>query len=246
MLSAIVRFSLLFRGALLALALAMLGYGLYTLSRAKYDVFPEFAPPIVTIQTEAPGLSPEQVELLVTQPIENVINGVTGIDSLRSNSIQGLSVTTVIFQNGSDIYRNRQLVNERLATLAGQLPHGVLAPIMEPLKLSTATVLVVGLTSGSKSLMDLRTAADWTLRPRLLAVPGVASVSVFGGEVKQIQVQPIPDKLVQYNLSLSDVVAAAQKATGVLGAGFIENSNQDWSFKRRGSPSRPLKLPRPC
>ena len=234
MLSAIVRFSLRFRGAVLSLALAMLGYGLFTLSHAKYDVFPEFAPPVVTIQTEAPGLSPEQVELLVTQPIENVINGVTGIDSLRSNSIQGLSITSVIFRSGSDIYLNRQLVNERLATLAGQLPHGVSAPIMTPLTVSTGTVLVVGLTSQNKSLMDLRTAADWTLRPRLLAVPGVASVSVFGGQVKQIQVQPRPDRLIQYGLSFNDVVTAAQKATGVLGAGFIENSNQRLIIQSQG------------
>ncbi len=98
----------------MSLAIAFLGYGLYALTQAKYDVFPEFAPPIVGIQTEAPGLSPEQVELLVTQPLENVINGVTGIESLRSNSIQGLSVTKVIFRAGSDIYLDRQLVNERL------------------------------------------------------------------------------------------------------------------------------------
>jgi Cu/Ag efflux pump CusA len=242
MLSAIVRLSLRFRGVLLSLAFAMLGYGLFILSHAKYDVFPEFAPPVVTIQTEAPGLSPEQVELLVTQPIENVINGVTGIASLRSNSIQGLSITTVIFQNGTDIYRNRQLVNERLATLAGQLPHGVAAPIIQPLTISTATVLVVGLTSESKSLMDLRTAADWTLRPRLLAVPGVAHVSVFGGEVKQIQVQPLPEKLVQYNLSISDVVAAAQKATGILGAGFIENANQRLVLQTEWQSTNPAQI----
>ncbi len=242
MLSAIVRFSLRFRGAVLSLALAMLGYGLYALSHAKYDVFPEFAPPIVTIQTEAPGLSPEQVELLVTQPLENVINGVTGIDSLRSNSIQGLSITTVIFRSGSDIYLNRQLVNERLATLAGQLPHDVSAPIMEPLTVSTGTVLVVGLTSASKSLMDLRTAADWTLRPRLLAVPGVASVSVFGGQVKQIQIQPRPESLVQYGLSLNDVVAAAGKATGVVGAGFVENSNQRLIVQSQGQFTTPAQI----
>ncbi len=242
MLSAIVRFSLRFRGAILSLALAMLGYGLFTLSHAKYDVFPEFAPPVVTIQTEAPGLSPEQVELLVTQPIENVINGVTGIDSLRSNSIQGLSITSVIFRSGSDIYLNRQLVNERLATLAGQLPHGVSAPIMTPLTVSTGTVLVIGLTSQSKSLMDLRTAADWTLRPSLLAVPGVASVAVFGGEVKEIQVQPKPDRLVHYGLSMNDVVTAAQKATGVLGAGFIENSNQRLIIQSQGQFITPAQI----
>lgn len=242
MLSAVVRFSLRFRGVLLSLALAMLGYGVYALSHAKYDVFPEFAPPVVTVQTEAPGLSPEQVELLVTQPIENILNGVTGIESLRSNSIQGLSVTTVIFRNGSDLYLNRQLVNERLATLAGQLPPGVAAPVMVPLTLSTATVLVVGLTSDSQSLMSLRTTADWTLRPRLLAVPGVASVAVFGGDVKQIQVQPLPDKLVQYNLALSDVVAAAQKATGVVGAGFIENSNQRLVIQSAGQSTTPAQI----
>jgi CzcA family heavy metal efflux pump len=242
MLSAIVSFSLRFRGAVLSLALATLGYGLFTLSHAKYDVFPEFAPPVVTIQTEASGLSPEQVELLVTQPIENVINGVTGIDSLRSNSIQGLSIISVIFRTGSNIYFNRQLVNERLATLAGQFPHGVSAPVMTPLTVSTSTVLVVGLTSQSKSLMDLRTAADWTLRPRLLAVQGVANVAVFGGDVKQIQVQPRPEKLIQYGLSLNDVVVAAQKATGVLGSGFIENSNQRLIIQSQAQSSTPAQI----
>jgi CzcA family heavy metal efflux pump len=242
MLTAIVRFSLRFRGAVLSLALAMLGYGLYTLTQAKYDVFPEFAPPVVAIQTEARGLSPEQVELLVTQPIENVVNGVTGIESLRSNSIQGLSVINVIFRSGSDIYLDRQLVNERLATLASQLPHGVQAPVMEPLTVSTSTVLVIGLTSQNRSLMDLRTAADWTLRRRLLAVPGVARVAVFGGQVKELQIQFLPDKLVQYGLSLNDVVAAAQKATGVLGAGFVENANQRLIVQSEGQSLTPAQI----
>ena len=226
MLNAIVSASLRFRGVVTALAIAFLGYGFYSLTQAKYDVFPEFAPPVVGIQTEAPGLSAEQVELLVTQPLENAINGVTGIDTLRSNSIQGLSVISVVFHAGSDIYLDRQLVNERLAGVAGQLPSGIHAPAMEPLTMSTSTVLVVGLTSSTKSLMELRTTADWILRPRLLAVPGVARVPVFGGQMKQVQVQFLPEKLVQYGLALSDVVAAAQKATGVIGAGFVENENQ--------------------
>jgi len=194
------------------------------------------------IQTEAPGLSPEQVELLVTQPLENVINGVTGIESLRSNSIQGLSVIKVIFRAGIDIYLDRQLMNERLASLAGQLPAGVHAPIMEPLTISTGTVLVVGLTSDTKSLMDLRTAADWTLRPRLLAVPGVARVSVFGGQLKQLQVQFLPEKLVQYGLALSDVITAARKATGVLGAGFIETRNQRLILQTEGQALTPAQI----
>jgi CzcA family heavy metal efflux pump len=242
MLTAIIRFSLRFRGVVLALAIALLGYGIYELTQAKYDVFPEFAPPLVGIQTEAPGLSPEQVEVLVTQPIENVLNGVAGLDTLRSNSIQGLSVIKTTFQSGTDIYRDRQLVNERLATLAGQLPHGVEPPVMEPLRLATGTVLVIGLTSQSKTLMDLRTAADWTLRPRLLAVPGVAAVAVFGGEVMQLQVQSQPEKLVQYGLSLNDVVAAAQKATGVSGAGFIENRNQRLILQSEGQSLTPAEI----
>jgi CzcA family heavy metal efflux pump len=242
MLTAIVRFSLRFRGVVLSLAIALLGYGIYSLTQAKYDVFPEFAPPLVGIQTEAPGLSPEQVEVLVTQPIENVINGVSGLESLRSNSIQGLSVIKATFGSGTNIYLDRQLVNERLATLAGELPRGVQAPVMEPLTLATGTVLVVGLTSQHQTLMDLRTAADWTIRPRLLSVPGVAAVSVFGGEVKQLQVQFLPEKLVQYGLSLNDVIAAAQKATGVLGAGFIENRNQRLILQTEGQSLTPAQL----
>jgi CzcA family heavy metal efflux pump len=242
MLNAIVRFSLRFRGVILSLSLASLGYGIYTLTQAKYVVFPEFAPPRVSIQTEAPGLSPEQVELLVTQPVENAINGVTGIESLRSSSIQGLSVINVVFQTGDDVYLERQLVAERLATLAGQLPAGVKAPIMTPLTSSTSNVLVEGLTSNKQSLMQLRTTADWTLRPRLLAVPGVASVTVFGGDVRQIQVQFHPEKLVQFNLSLSDVIAAAQKATGIQGAGFIENHNQRLILQSEGQSLTPEQI----
>lgn len=242
MLTAIVRFALRFRGVVLSLALALMGYGLYTLTQAKFVVFPEFAPPFVSIQTEAPGLSPEQVELLVTQPIETAINRVTGIESLRSSSIQGLSVIKVVFQTGSSVYLERQLVSERLATLAGQLPSGTRAPIITPLQSSTGDVLVLGLTSDKQSLMQLRTVAEWTLRPRLLAVPGVASVSVFGGDVRQMQVQFHPEKLVQYNLSLNDVIAAAQKATAIQGAGFVENGNQRLILQSEGQSVTPDEI----
>lgn len=124
LLAAIVHFSLRFRGVVIALACVLLGYCFFALEQANYDVFPEFAPPQVVIQTEAQGLTAEQVEVLVTQPIENAINGVAGIERLSSNSIQGLSVITVIFKSNSDIFRDRQVVAERLATLAGQLPQG--------------------------------------------------------------------------------------------------------------------------
>ena len=234
MLNLIVEFSLRFRGIVIALACALAGDGIYAFTQAAYDVFPEFAPPQVVIQAEAPGLSPEQVEALVTQPIEQAINGVEGIESLRSQSIQGLSLTTVIFQQSSDIYRARQAVAERLSAVAGQLPQGVPVPGMTPLTSSTSTVLVVGLTSDKRSLMTLRTLADWTVKPRLLAVPGVAKVAIFGGEVKEFQIQVRPDRLVAYDLALDDVLSAARRATGVRGAGFIENDNQRITLQSEG------------
>ena len=239
MLTAIVRFSLRFRGVVIALACVLLGYGFYSLARAKYDVFPEFAPPQVVIQTEAPGLAPEQVEVLITRPIENAVNGVGGIESLRSGSIQGISVVTVTFNGTTDIYRDRQAIAERLATLSGQLPQGLPAPIMTPLTSSTSIVLAVGLTSPTRSAMDLRTAADWTVKQRLLAVPGVAKVAVFGGQVREIQIQVHPDRLIRYNLALEDVLAASRRATGVRGAGFIENGNQRIAIQTEGQSLTP-------
>jgi len=242
MLTAIVEFSLRFRGVIIALACVLTAYGFYALARAKYDVFPEFAPPQVVIQTEAPGLAPEQVEVLVTQPIENAVNGVPGIESLRSNSIQGLSVITVTFNPSSDIYLDRQLVTERLTSVARQLPAGVQQPVMTPLTSSTSIVLVSGLTSDKRSLMELRTIADWVVKQRLLAVPGVAKVAVFGGEVRQLQIQLRPDRLIQYNLTVADVLAAARQATGVRGAGFIDNHNQRLVLQTEGQSLIPDQL----
>ena len=240
----VIGFSLRFRGVVLILAAVLVGFGLYSLSRAKYDVFPEFAPPQVVVQTEAPGLAPEQVEVLVTQRVENAINGVAGIKTLRSNSIQGLSVVTATFGAGSDIYRNRQVIAERLTALNGQLPQGVSPPVMTPLTSSTSVVLAVGLTSDKKSLMDLRTVADWTVKQRLLAVPGVAKVAVFGGEVKQLQIQVRPERLIQYRLSMAEVLAAARNATGIRGAGFIDNPNQRIVLQSEGQALTPQALAR--
>jgi Cu/Ag efflux pump CusA len=175
MLKSIVRFSIHRRTLVITLGCVLLAYGAYTLKTASFDVFPEFAPPEVSIQTEARGLSPEQVEQIVTTPIENAIIGVTGIDSIRSGSIQGLSVITVVFRGEGNIYLDRQLVAERLSALGGQLPRGI-TPIMTPLISSTSTILEVGMISDKLPLMQLTTLADWVVRRRLLAVPGVAKV----------------------------------------------------------------------
>ena len=240
--AAIITFSIRFRGVVIALACLLLGYGAFALLGAKYDVFPEFSPPEVNIQTEAPGLTPQQVEMLVTTPIETQINGVSGIQRLASTSIQGLSVVTVFFSSKSNIYLDRQVVAERLAVAAQQLPQGVQAPAMTPLISSTGLILVVGLTSKTQSLMDLKTVADWTIRPRLLAVPGVANISVFGRDSRSLQIQVRPDRLIQYHLGMNEVLAAARKATGVRGAGFIDTGNQRIVFQSEGQSLTPAQL----
>ena len=177
MLAGVIRFSVRHAGVVLALALMLLGYGGYRLTHAGLDIFPEFSAPRVVIQTEARGLTAEQTETLVTQRIERHLAGLIGMDSLRSESIQGLSVVTAVFADGTDIHRNRQWVGERLAALAGELPPGTGPPLMVPLSSASATVLTLGLSSDQRSLMELRDLVDWTLVPRLLAVPGVADVT---------------------------------------------------------------------
>ncbi|MFO1514717.1 MAG: efflux RND transporter permease subunit [Verrucomicrobiota bacterium] len=226
MLQALVKFSLRFRGIALSLASLVLLYGCYVAFHAKLDVFPNFVPPQVTVQTEAPGLSAEQVETLVTRPVETALNGLGNLESLRSESIQGLSVITVMFKEGTEILPARQLAAEKLAELSGVLPVGVKAPKMSPLVSATMDLLKIGLVSDTRSPMELRTFADWTLKPRLLAVPGVAKCSAFGGDVRQWQVQVHPDLLRAHDLALTDVLNAARLASGVRGAGFVENEVQ--------------------
>ena len=226
MINALVTFSLRFRGVVVALACLLLGYGLYVTSHAKLDVFPDFVQPQVAIQTEAPGLSPEQVEQLVTRPVEIAVSGLGKMEAMRSESIQGLSIITAVFEEGTDVFLARQQLAEKIAEVAGQLPLGVKAPKMTPLTSSTMDLLKIGLVAEKMSPMELRTFADWTLKPRLLAVPGVAKCSAFGGEVRQLQIQVDPEKLRAYDLALTDVLNAARVSTGVSGAGFIETKNQ--------------------
>ena len=239
MLQALVHFSLKYRGVVVVLACVLLGYGLYVASHAKLDVFPNFVQPQVVIQTECPGLAPEQVELLVTLPIESTVNGLGDMESLRSESIEGLSVITAVFKEGTDVFRARQMLAEQLAETAGELPASVKPPRMTPLTSSTMDLLKIGLVSDKLTPMELRTFADWTLKPRLLSVPGVAKCSTFGGEVRQLKIQVLPDRLIAYDLALSDVLAAARVSTGVMGAGFIENRNQRITLQTEGQALTP-------
>jgi CzcA family heavy metal efflux pump len=242
MLKAIVQFSLRYRGVVLVLACLVVVYGIYISRTAELDVFPNFVPPQVAIQTECPGLAPEQVELLVTVPIESMINGLGEMESLRSESIEGLSIITAVFKENADVFRARQLLGEILSETAGKLPAGVMTPRMTPLTSSTMDLLKIGLVSDKLTPMQLRTFADWTLKPRLLSVPGVAKCSSFGGEVRQFQIQVIPERLLAYNLALADVLAAARVSTGVKGAGFIETSNQRIILQTEGQARTPEEL----
>ncbi len=242
LLTNIIRFALRRRGAVMAMAIVVMAYGFYRLSRTKYDVFPEFALPQVSIRTEAPGLSPEQVEALITRPIESAVIGASGISAVLSSSIQGLSAIKVNFSPDTNVYLARQLVAERLVSLPGQLPLEAKLPVLTPLTSSTGNVLELGLTSSSRSLMEVRTIARWLVKPRLLAVPGVAGVISFGEGIKQFQIQVRPERLIKYSLGLNEVLASARRATGVRGAGFIENPNQRLVLQTEGQALTPAQL----
>jgi CzcA family heavy metal efflux pump len=245
MLQALVSWSIHNRFVVIVLAVLLLGTGIFATGQARLDVFPEFAAPQVVVQTEAPGLVPLQVEQLITQPIENAVHGIPRLAALRSQSIQGLSVITMVFQDGTDIYRARQQVNERLGELAGQLPPEVKRPPrMAPLTSSTGRLLTIGFTSDTLSAMELRDRVQWSIRPRLLAVPGVAQITIFGGEVRQFQVQLLPDALAARNLTVGDVLDITRQASGISGAGFQENAQQRTVLRVEGQVASAAELAR--
>lgn len=213
-------------GVVVTVAIALVAYGAARLFHAPLDVFPEFAPPQVSIQAEAPGFAPEQVEALVTKPIEDVINGAPGIAQVRSQSIQGLSVITAVLAPGVDLFQARQSLTERLVEVTPRLPRGLVTPVLSPLTSSSSTVLVIGFTSDRLSAMEQRTLVDWVVRPRLLATAGVAKVASFGGDVRQYQVQLDPFRLRAHRVGIQEVVAAAERATAMRGGGVLDGPNQ--------------------
>jgi CzcA family heavy metal efflux pump len=209
-------------GAVSALSLFALVLGSWAAMRVPLDVFPEFVPSQVDIQTEAPGFAPQQVEELVTKQIENAVNGASGIATLRSESIPGLSVVTISFTADIDVHVARQAISERLSELGSSLPAGVGTPKLSPLVSSTMDLLKIGLLSDRADAYALRDTADWVIKPRLLAVPGVAHVIVFGGDVRQIQIQPDMTKLASFGITLAQIADTARAALPMRGAGFID------------------------
>ena len=225
MIASLIRFSIKHAGVIVGLAFIVIAYGIYQIKISPLNVFPEFSPTQVIVQTEAPGFSSSLVETLVSKPIEQAISGTIGVKQIRSQSIPGLSVITVIFDEGTDIYVNRQAISERFTSLKSILPKNII-PNITPLTSSASSVLGIGITSKVKNLTELRTLAENIIIPNLMSVPGVADVNRFGGLVKQIHIEIIPDKLFFHNVTISEIVKAAEKSTGLIGAGFIENENQ--------------------
>ena len=226
MMRALIAASLRLRLPVVALSIILMVVGIRATSDAPFDVFPEFAPPLVEIQTEAPGLSSSDVEALISVPLEAAMNGVPGLAVLRSKSVLGLSSVVMIFETGTERIPARQLVQERLARVAPTLPAAARPPvIMSPLS-SLSRVMKVGMSSSTLSQVELTTLARWTVRPRLMAVPGVANVAIWGQRDRQLQVLVDPDRLRANGVTLQDVVTSTRDAVSVTAGGFIEGANQ--------------------
>ena len=210
MLNKIIRFSLENRILVLVASVLLVIAGLYSTSKTDVDVFPDLNAPTVVIMTEAGGMATEEVEQLVTFPIETAVNGSTGVRRVRSQSTNGFSVVWVEFDWGTDIYLARQIVSEKLAAVGEQMPAGVSAPVLGPQSSILGEVLIVSLTSKHTSQQDLRTYADWVIRPRLLSTGGVAQVSVHGGDIKEYQILVSPGKMKHFGVSLSDVMVSTR------------------------------------
>ena len=238
----IVERSLRLRFVVVALALVLIVAGSRAARNTPLDVFPEFAPPLVEIQTEAPGLSTGEVESLVTVPLENAMNGVPGLRTLRSKSVLGLSSVVMIFEDGTALMGARQLVQERLLRMATSLPTAAHPPvILSPLS-SLSRVLKIGLTSERLSQMELSTLARWTIRPRLMSIRGVANVAIWGQRDRQLQVLVDPDRLRSNNLTLTDVVTAAREGTAVSAGGYLETPQQRLAIAHFPAVSTPEDL----
>jgi len=223
MLNAVIRFSLQNRLLVIALFLFLVLYGGWQAYRLPIDVFPDLNRPRVVILTEAPGMAPEEVETLITFPLETALNGATGVEAVRSSSGVGLSVIYVEFGWDTDIYNDRQIVNERLALVASQLPEGV-QPQLAPISSIMGQIQIIGMYSeGSKtSPMELRTLADWVVRQRLLTIPGVSQIVVMGGERKQFQVLANPDELLRYGVTLHEVETALSESNQNTAGGYLD------------------------
>lgn len=210
LLNGIIRFSLNNRMVILVIAALCLAAGIYSTMHTEVDVFPDLNAPTVVVMTEAEGMAPEEVERLVTFPIETAVNGATNVRRVRSSSATGFSIVNIEFDWGTDIYKARQIVSEKIAMVGADLPENVGNPTLGPQASILGELMIIGLTADTTSMQDLRTIADWTIRPRLLSTGGVAQVAVMGGDIKEYQILMDPGKMRRHGVSMDEVIYAVK------------------------------------
>ena len=231
MLNKIIRYSLNNRLLVLVASILLMFAGIYTSLKMDVDVFPDLNAPTVVVMTEAPGMAPEEVERLVTFPVETALNGATDVRRVRSSSTTGFSIVWVEFDWGTDIYRARQITSEKLAVVGESLPQGVGTPTLGPQSSILGEMMIIGLTADTTSLRDLRTLADWTIRPRLLSIGGVAQVTVIGGEMKEYQILLDLPRMKQYGVSLDEVLAAAREMNRNANGGILYEYGNEYIIR---------------
>lgn len=231
MLNKIIHWSLHNRLIVLVLALAILIGGTIALLRTDIDIFPDLNAPTVVVMTEAPGYAPEEVEMMVTYPIETAVNGASGVRRVRSTSSPGFSVVWVEFDWKTDIYQARQIVTERLSAVSEALPAGVSSPVLGPRSSILGEMMIVGLTADSTSLQDLRTIAEKVIRPRLLAMGGVSQVSVIGGDMREYRIQLLPERMAAMGVTLAEVTEAAESMNDNASGGIVNDFGNEYIIK---------------
>ena len=244
MLNKIIEFSLANRLLVIISSSLLLIFGSYTASNMEVDVFPDLTAPTVVILTEAHGMAPEEVERLVTFKIETAVNGSTGVRRVRSSSAAGISIVWVEFEWGTDIYKARQIVTEKVNAISSQLPLGTGVPTLAPQSSIMGEIMLISVTADSTNIMDLRTITDWSIRPRLLSISGVSQVIVIGGEFKQYQILASPQKMAYYNITLDELLKASEGISKNSSGGFINEYSQEYVVKGIGRTDDPEELGR--
>lgn len=242
MLNRIIRFSLSNRLTVIVSAIILLLAGTIILLRTDVDIFPDLNAPTVVVMTEAPGLAPEEVEKLVTYPIETAVNGATDVRRVRSSSATGFSVVWVEFDWGTDVFLARQIVSERLSEVAERMPSGVKTPVLGPQSSILGEIMIIGLTADSTSLLDLRTFADRTIRPRLLALGGVSQVSVIGGDIKEYTVSISPEKMRHLGISLDELMSAVEGINDNASGGVLYEYGNEYLIKATVNTASPEEI----
>lgn len=237
MLNKIIKFSLGNRLLIIVASVLLIVFGSYIATQMEVDVFPDLTAPTVVVLTEAHGMAPEEVEKLVTFPIETSVNGATNVRRVRSSSSAGISIVWIEFEWDTDIFKARQIVNEKIIAVAEKLPLSAGNPTMAPQSSIMGEIMLISLSADSTSQMDLRTISDWTIRPRLLATGGVAQVVVIGGEYKQYQILASPQKMEYYKVSLTELLHASEQANGNSSGGFMNEYNNEYIVKGIGRTS---------